>query len=230
MANVPVLDRRNTVEENREYGYKSAVMANEDDIARIKRNYAMLINPETKLDDLLGRQSEETAAAADSVRRSERQIYRVENARADSALFRADSEINKRLNRMSATENSSDSEEEENEDLRPTPTTIQYRTAGIRNTTEVGKINNAGVKKASILNKKEKIIIAIAVSVIIALFALVIINSAIISRLNSDINAVENSYDALKTTYSQVQENINSVTSELENRVIEYATANGMVK
>lgn len=230
MANVPVLDRRNTVEEDKEYGYKSAVMANEDDIARIKRNYAMLINPETKLDELLGRKSEETAVASDSVRRSEKQIYRVENARADSALFRADSEINKRLNRMSATDNSVDSEEEENEDLRPTPTTIQYRTAGVKNTTEVGKIQNAGVKKASILNKKEKIIIAIAVSVIIALFALVIINSAIISRLNSDINAVENSYDALRSTYSQIQENINSVTSELENRVIEYATSNGMVK
>lgn len=227
MANVPVLDKRNTVEEDKEYGYKSAVMANEDDIARIKRNYAMLINPETKLDDLLGRKTGNESA--ENVRHSERQIYRVENARADSALFRADSDINKKL-RMGAADSAPEAEEEDNEDLRPTPTTIQYRTAGLKNASEVGKIQNTGVKKAPILNRKEKIIIAVAVCVIVALFALVIINSAIISRLNSDIRSVENTNDNLNATYARVREDIENASASLEERAIEYALSNGMVK
>lgn len=227
MANVPVLDR---TEEKKEYGYRSAVMANEEDLARIRRNYAMLINPNTKLDELLDRPAEKPAAnQTDVFRRRENKVYLVENARADSELFRADSAINRRVEETASAE-AVDTEEEENEDLRPTPTTIQYRTAGIKNTEVSGKIQNSGAKKHSVLNKRERIIIAVAISVIVALFALVIINSAIISQLNSDINALQGSVNVAKDAYSGASESISRLMLDINNKVAEYVLNNGMIR
>lgn len=227
MANVPVLDR---TEEKKEYGYRSAVMANEEDLARIRRNYAMLINPNTKLDDLLDRPAEKPVVPqTDVFRRQENRVYLVENARADSDLFRADSAINRRVAETDSAD-ISDAEEEENEDLRPTPTTIQYRTAGVKKSDVEGKIQNSGAKKSSVLNKRERIIIAVAISVIVALFALVIINSAIISRLNSDVNALQGSVTVARDAYSSISESINELMLDIGNKVAEYAVKNGMVR
>ena len=51
------------------------------------------------------------------------------------------------------------SEEEENEDLRPTQTTIQYKTVGV-DVSKNGKIENVAGSKKRALGKKEIIIIA----------------------------------------------------------------------
>lgn len=229
----------------------------ESEYSRIKRNYAMLINPELKAGDLLGQKYEEQAAAqaqamqnramqvqamqaqiqamkAQSVRTEEAvaapaKPYLVENARADSQLFRADSAIN--LNRqMPVKLAQADNEDEENEDLRPTPTTIQYRTTNMQNTTEEGVIQNKSVEKRSILSKREKIIIAAVVGVFIMLFALIIINSAIISNISNDIEAFQSSLTVAKEELEEVNSQYNAFMENVAQTVEDFAKANGMVK
>lgn len=231
MSDILLLDRKETEEKERTYGYNSAIMANEEDIARIRRNYAKLINPETKIDELLGR---ETAVAqqevvAEPVRRTnlDEKISLVQNARADSDLFRAYSSINRTVAEATTEQ---DSDEEENEDLRPTPTTIQYRTAGVKGTVEEGKLRNSNAEKRAILNKKEKIIIAVAVSVIIALFALIIINSAIISKLNGDIGTLQSSLTTLKGAYAGISDNVKEYLADIGTKIADFAQSRGMVK
>lgn len=238
----PVLERNEVTEEEKvNYGVRARMMAEEEHNARIKRNYAMLINPETKIDEMLGRndttavvteapKAQVTPVAA-SVEIIERKPYFVENARADAAIFRADNPINRRaLNMQPQADAVQDSEEEENEDLRPTLTTIQYRTTGVQNTVEEGKIENVGAEKRTGLKKKEKIIIAVVVSIIVALFALIIINSAIISNINNDISSLQSSLTTVKGTYAGVSDQINSFTANLIESVQEFARINGMVK
>ena len=71
-------------------------------------------------------------------------VYVVKNARANADIFRADSPVNRpaqayaatpaqayeAARAMAAANAAPATEEEENEDLRPTPTTIQYQTIG----------------------------------------------------------------------------------------------------
>lgn len=208
--------------------------------SRIKSNYAMLINPDVKLDDLLGRNECQTAAAVEpavsyepSVTATAAEVtvnkpYLVENARADSVLFRADNPLNRRT--LQTVQENAQTEEEENEDLRPTPTTIQYQSAAIRNTVEEGKINNVSAEKRTRLSKKEKIIIAVVVSVIVALFALIIINSAIISNLNSDIGSLQSSLTDVTRAYSGISGQVDDFKMNIFEKVEEFAQFNNMIK
>lgn len=236
----PVLERNAVTEEKLNYGYSR--MAEEEHNARIKRNYAMLINPETRLDEMLGR--EEVAAIATEERAEEALIptaasreiifqkpYLVENARADSAIFRADSPVNRRtLEVAPQVVAKADNEEEENEDLRPTLTTIQYRTAGVQATIEEGKIENTGAEKRAGLAKRDKIIIAAVVSIILALFVLIIVNSAIISGLNSDIGSLQSSLTTVKGAYAGVSDQVSLFTDGLSETVENFARLHGMVR
>ncbi len=245
MANVPVLDRETEREiEESEYN-------------RIKRNYSMLINPELKAGDLLGNKYDEQAAAqAQAMQARQMQMqamqeqiaamkmqnaaventvavpeqpYLVQNARADSILFRADSEVNR--NRMQQAEQmaTEEDEDEENEDLRPTPATIQYRTAGVQKTEQEGVLQSAKPEKHSVLTKKEKIVIAVVVSVFVALFALIIINSAIISNISNEINSLESSLAVAKQEFAEVDGRYSSFIENIAKTVEEFAKANGMI-
>ncbi|MDE5729425.1 MAG: hypothetical protein K2I20_04545 [Clostridia bacterium] len=240
----PVLER-NEVTEERKFNY-APCMTDEEHNMRIKKNYAMLINPEMRLDDVLGRSVEEVKAAAPAEVAPAAPViasapaapviiekpYRVENARADSPLFRADNPINRRILNVQkqVAEAQPSVEEEENEDLRPTPTTIQYKTTGVQNTVEEGKIANIGAEKRTSLNKKEKIIIAVVVSVIVALFALIIINSAIISNLNNDLSSLQSSLTDVRGAYSGVDAQVSGFASNLLETVRGFAESNGMIK
>lgn len=243
----PVLER-NEVTEERKFN-NTPCMTDEEHNMRIKKNYAMLINPEMRLDDVLGRSVEEIKPAASaevapsvsvtpviaSVPAAPSIIerpYRVENARADSPLFRADNPINQRILNVQkqVAEAQPSVEEEENEDLRPTPATIQYKTTGVKSAVEEGKIVNFGAEKRTSLTKKEKIIIAVVVSVIVALFALIIINSAIISGLNSDISSLQSSLTEVRVTYSSVNEQVSGFANNLVETVRVFAEMNGMIK
>lgn len=240
----PVLER-NEVTEERKFNY-APCMTDEEHNMRIKKNYAMLINPEMRLDDVLGRSVEEVKAAAPAEVAPAAPViasapaapviiekpYRVENARADSPLFRADNPINRRILNVQkqVAEAQPSVEEEENEDLRPTPTTIQYKTTGVQNTVEEGKIANIGAEKRTSLNKKEKIIIAVVISVIVALFALIIINSAIISNLNNDLSSLQSSLTDVRGAYSGVDAQVSGFASNLLETVRGFAESNGMIK
>ncbi len=234
----PVLER-NELEEKRAFRPANYVSEQEHN-ARIKSAYAMLIDPKSNTDQVLGRTApavqpeyapaKEEAYAPASTARVIDLPRQVQNARADADIFRADSPVNQRALQSAAIAAEAESSEEENEDLRPTQTTIQYKTMGVQESVEEGKISNTGAEKRAGLGKKEKIIIAVVVSVIVAILALIIVNSAVISNLNSEISSLQSSLTTVKATYAGVTEQVNSVTQNISEAVKEFIINNNMVK
>lgn len=231
----PVLERKINTEAESDYRkeiYGDVLLSDDEKHnSKISSNYAKLINPECKLHDIIAREAEPVKTREPlftTVRREEKseKPYLVENARADSDIFRADSAVNRKPE-ANVIVSSAATEEEENEDLRPTPTTIQYRTAGVKTGVEEGKIENSASGKR--LSKKEKIVIAAIVSIVIALFALIIINSAIISNVSSDISSLQSSLDSAKTTYAEIVGERQEYLANLQDTVDNFAIANGML-
>ncbi len=213
--------------------------ADEAHNARIKNNYAMLINPDTKIDDLLCREEASVAAAVPAVNFAPAapareayvsRPYLVENARADSILFRADSPINRRENAVAQVNAQAECDDEDNEDLRPTATTIQYKTAVADKSATEGKISNHGAEKRVKLNKKEKIIVAVVVGVIVALLALIIINAAYISNLNSEISSLQSSLTDVTRAYSGISGQVRDFEAGIMDKVEEFARFHNMIK
>lgn len=184
-----------------------ATRAVEDDAhnAGISDRFATLINPNSRLEDLLAPRAQVNAGVKAEATAETARPYLVENARADSPLFRADSAIN-RLPETNAAPISAPSSEEEDEDLRPTSTTIQYRT--VEQDRKQTAVKATTDRRSAVLGKKEKIIIAVFVSVVIALLALVIINSAVIANLNADIAAAQEKIVEVKGALAGVNANI----------------------
>lgn len=166
-------------------------------------------------------------------------VYVVKNARANADIFRADSPVNRPAQAyastpaqayevaraMAAANAAPATEEEENEDLRPTPTTIQYQTIGADGTVIInsaartmqeGEISRPAEREepAKIsLTKRDKVIIGVIVSLILAVFVLIIVNSAIISGLNSEIAAYEGMVSDVQSQYAAVAEDLEELTS-----------------
>ncbi|MBE7089048.1 MAG: hypothetical protein E7370_06020 [Clostridiales bacterium] len=225
--------------------------------ANIKDNFARLMNPQNKAADALGRvqqaQQSVQPAAPSAVSSSANIIYSaqpiinaqpavapqpqivaqpavsnspylVKDARADAAIFRADSEINRARNAtpiIPSAQVVDYTEEEEDENLRPTATTIQYKTA--EKTLKEVRVENT----SNSLSKKEKVIIGTFVGIVVMLFALIIINAAIISSLTADLSNLNNSLATLQSTAAQVQEQVEEASNPAN--VYEYAMQNGMV-
>ena len=219
-VDTPVLERP-TQEKLKEYSVPSRfdVVAEAEHNARIKDTYARLINPENKIEDILNRAKktvvaqEETEKAVESSR-----PYLVENARADADIFRASSAINSRAKQAAAAEFAQPVQEmdmeDEDEELRPTPTTIQYQTIGKR--AEDKQVEAVKSANAFTFGKKEKLIFAIVVAVVVALVALIIINSTVIRSLNADIAQVQDSI----TTVRGALAGVNSTVEEIINNAI----------
>ena len=166
-------------------------------------------------------------------------VYVVKNARANADIFRADSPVNRpaqayastpaqvyeAARAMAAANAAPATEEEENEDLRPTPTTIQYQTIGADGTVIInsaartmqeGEIARPAEREepAKIsLTKRDKVIIGVIVRLILAVFVLIIVNSAIISGLNSEIGAYEGMVSDVQSQYAAVAEDLEELTS-----------------
>lgn len=181
--------------------------------------------------------------------------YLVENARATADIFRADSAVNARPAVESALSQAVANpqqafrpnavvqpvapaplmtaqmvEEDESEDLRPTQTTIQYKTSAAPMNDEEGKIENIGAEKHFTISKKEKILVGVIITVIVALFTLIIVNSIIISGLNKDIENIQSSLDNVSVRYTEVDEQINQYIENIGDAVEQYANENNMIK
>lgn len=152
------------------------------------------------------------------------QPYLVTNARADAEIFRADSPVNQRF--VNPAQAPVVIDEEENEDLRPTMTTIQYKNMTESEKREVRAIA-AEQRNKRVLSGRDKAIIATFISVVVALFVLVIVNSAVIAGLNSELSIIENNINTVSWALDNVNAQIDSITS-LENIAL-YAQANGLV-
>jgi len=223
----PVLGRKLNTEEKTAEERNTALMNEEDrHNSKISSKYKALINPDATAHDVLGkevtvqRRSEITAVPV-----KEQKPFLVENARVDSDLFRADSVINRK------TEISAIAEEEENEDLRPTLETIKYRTENKSKIVIDDKISNKK-SRLSKLSKRDIIIIAATALVVLALFILVVINSAVLSNINNEIDylqsdlaiAREDYNEALKIKEDYLEEN------NISQIVNQFAAEMGMVK
>ena len=234
MAVAPVLERRVSFENEREYEEEMrAPVMSEDERhnSKISANYAKLINPSYTLNDIIEKNKEVEAPKKEIDFKPERvhaqKPYLVENARADADIFRADSAVNRRLINKPVVEEVAD--EEENEDLRPTAATIKYKTTGIKKgSEEIGKIeNSASVRKT--LSKKTKIIIAAVVAVVVALFVLIIVNSAIISNVSNDLNALQSSLTDVTETYDLLNGEMTEYEANFADTLAEFAQSNGMI-
>ena len=163
----------------------------------------------------------------------------VRNARADADIFRADSPVNAVGSFVQAQPVYANGYEDESEDLRPTNTTIQYQTIGADgavmpyNSSKVmgeGEIARPAEQTRKenrfVLKKRDKIILGVIVALILTVFALIILNSAVISNLSSDISALETLSDEAMAQYVQVvAEFENAVSPE---NVLEAAQAAGI--
>lgn len=186
-VDTPVLERR-TSEINRGNNVPFAVPtrseyeAEEEHNARIRDNYARLINPNNRIEDVFNQNCaapvQEPVQTAQPV---QEEPYLVQNARADAAIFRADNPINQRFVADEVIVDQT-CEEEENDDLRPTATTRQYRTVDVAEE----EIETVQSERTS-MTKKQKTAIIVAIAVVVSLIVLIIINSTIIANLNTDI-------------------------------------------
>ncbi|MDE7306813.1 MAG: hypothetical protein K2N33_05425 [Clostridia bacterium] len=226
----PVLERRAKTEEELEIREKlntSVMTDDERHNSQISEKYAKLINPECTLSDIIVKET----AIEDKPEIIQRP-YLVKNARADAEIFRADSVINRRLDAPADPAEyeitSVETDEEESEDLRPTQTTIQYRTSGVKTTADEGKIVTKNAERRG-LTKKDKIILATVVTIIIALFVLIIVNSAVISNIGKDISYLQSSLASAKTAYTNVSNDMQSYLDNLPQTVEDFALSNGMV-
>ncbi len=233
MAVAPVLERKISFERESEYeeDMRGPVMTEDErHNSRISTNYAKLINPSCTLNDIIDKNKEVEAPKKEIEFAPERvyaqKPYLVENARADADIFRADSAVNRRLINKPVVDEVVD--EEENEDLRPTQTTIQYKTLGVKKGEEIGKIENTASTRRT-LSKKNKILIAAIVAVVVALFVLIIVNSAIISSVSSDLNSLQSSLSNATETYNSLNGDMNDYVANLADTVTEFAQSNGMI-
>lgn len=231
----PVLERKLNTEQKTATEERNAALLTDDERhnSRIRANYEKLINPDATANDVLSKEpvvQRKAEIAVTPVR--EQQPFLVRNARVDSDIFRADSAINRKSETASVS-----AEEEESEDVRPTPTTIQYKSGNVSKAENISKIvidDKISNKKSRLskLSKRDMIIIAVTLLVVVALFVLVIVNSAVLSNLNSEIDylqsdlvvAQDNYIEALQAKEAYLQEeNISQVVNK-------FATSMGMVE
>lgn len=236
----PILERKTEEERRESYGYTSQMTADELHNSRISNIYAKLINPDSKMSDFKPAEEQPQVPVQEEapVQNYSAQvapaegIYLVENARADADIFRADSAINMRAEAQQMSSEpvmQASPSDEENEDLLPSRTTMQYSTEAKKETEEGSISNRSAVKRVS-LSKRDKVIIAVVVSVIIALFVLIIVNSAIISSVNSDLGSLHSSLNTARSSYESVLNEVSEYQENFEQTLESLANSYGMVR
>ncbi len=111
-------------------------------------------------------------------------------------------------------------DEEDDEDLKPTKETLSY----------LNKATTAPVTAKTsekLVNKKERIVFASFISLVVCLIVLVIVNAAIISSLNKNLSSVESEASATYERYTQVSQSLDKALSD--EAIYEYAQENGMI-
>lgn len=235
----PILERKTEEREEKNVAYDYSAAMTEDELhnSKISNIYARLINPESKMSDFKAAEVQEQAPVQNVVRVQEpvysqapEQVYLVQNARADADIFRADSAINKREEAVYTQPVMQTAPvEEENEDLVPSRTTMQYSTEAKKDIEE-GTISNRSAEKRMSLSKRDKIIIAVVVSVIVALFVLIIVNSAIISSVNSDMDSLQASLNTARSSYENVVNEVTEYEANFEETLQTLADGYGLVR
>lgn len=207
----PVLERRTTqlIRANNipfAVPTRSEYEAEDEHNARIKDTYARLINPDCSIDEVFHPSASVEQAPVQEVQPMQTEPYLVQNARVDSAIFRADNPINKRFV-ADATVVDVACEDEENDDLRPTAATRQYRTVE-----SVEENEETTGNESFSMTKKQKTAIIVVAAVIVALIALIIINATVIANLNNDIATITGDIAGIN---AELQESIANISDKI---------------
>ena len=235
----PILEKR--IEETQEksvYGYSSIEIADKIHNSRISERFKQIMNADNTMSDLkssVAQPVQSAPVALESYQAAapvQNEIYQVEGARTSADLFRADSAINRKVS-FAQTEDqpimvAQQIVEEENEDLVPTRTTMQYISAN-QKADEEGAIANSAKKRIN-LSKRDKIIIGAVIAVIVALFTLIIVNAAIISGASRDLGNLQSSLNEARESYESVNQDIADFESNFDEWLAKGAEANDMVK
>ena len=212
-----------------------AMTSDESHNARIKFNYAKIIDPEMTVQDIFNNDVqpkcvEEPVAvqipAEAQISNVNQMPELVDSARVDTDLFRVNSLMNNRQP-VAAAEPEQEQEDEENEDLRPSEETFKYRTLAASKTAIDSKVSNKQVK-VSKFSKRDKVIMAVALLVIVALFVLVIVNSAVLSNLHGDVSSLQSDLVVAEQNYTEVKGNSEDFWDNIEETVSNFARKNGM--
>ena len=234
----PILEKR--IEETQEksvYGYSSLEIADEIHNSGISERFKKLMDSENTMSDLKSAPAQPAQSAhvpfelIKTAAPVQNEIFQVEGARTNAELFRADSAINRRVSFAEAQPVVAAQQlarEEENEDLVPTSTTMQYISAN-QEIDEQGVIENRAKKRIN-LSKRDKIIIGAVVAVIVALFTLIIVNAAIISGINSDMGSLQTTLNEAREAYENVNQDIADFESNFDEWLANGAEANDMVR
>lgn len=233
----PELEMR--IEGTQEEVRRESVPQTYDEIhnARISDIFAKIMRSDTKMSDFRASMPVQQAPEQEVnmvVTPVQPEARFVEGARTDAQIFRADSAINRRVTIIQAEEQpeviaSAAVTEEENEYSMPTRTTMQYTTEN-KEADEAGTVVNASAEKRIRLAKRDKIIIAVVVSIIVALFALIIINSVLISGLNNDLSSLQTSLKNARSAYDHVTNEITDYKSNFGETLRALAERLGMIK
>lgn len=236
----PILEKRKEeTQEEVEYRYTFDKKEDEFHNSMINERYQQLINAQNTMSDL--RSAYTQPVQSESVQLEFAQVeapkqvepYFVDNARTNSPLFLANSAVN---NPVSAAQTEANSatvvnqtvSEEENENTRPSRTTMQYISGNEDVDVANGSIATQSAKKHINMSKRDKAIIGVVISVIIALFVLIIVNSAMISSVNRDIGTLQSSLTDARESYEYVSEELAQEEANFENTLEEFARENGM--
>lgn len=221
--------------------------------SKISENYQKLINPDYRgADDIADSRAAESAQPVfatqeeyamatlyperlqeqgqEQLQEQQQTAPRFEHHRVTSDLFRADSPMNSQtayaepaLQSAPVYEEQGYAEEIESADLKPTETTIQYRTDLYREEKQTVTEERKGA-----LSAKGKLLMAIYAIVVVVVLALIIVNTSVLRTLDSEMALKEAQLSASIARYEEVLENVEIATSE--DTILAWGEANGMYK
>lgn len=219
--------------------------------SRISENYQKLINPDlTRAEEIIGDAAPQQAPVYDTPEdyarsvlypeREQAQAPRFEHQRVTEDLFRADSPINAARAQASREAYAQPAyaaeaqpvyapaaEEvpfaEENEDLTPTATTIQYRTDLYADEKPAAQVSE---RKRFSLTAKGKLLMAVYAVVVVVVLALIIINTSVLRSLDASVAEKQAELDAAIARAEQVADDIEVATSD--ETVIQWGLDHGM--
>lgn len=211
-VDTPVLERRTSeLTRGRNVPFavptRSEYEAEDEHNARIRDNYARLINPNNKIEDVFNQGATVVQEPVQVAQPVQAEPYLVQNARADAAIFRADNPINQRFVADAVVVDKA-CEEEENEDLRPTATTRQYRTVDVEDEEETQSTYSEQLS----MSKRQKTALIVVLAVVVALVALIIINATVIANLNNDIAALNSDIASIN---AEIQASVANISDKI---------------
>lgn len=123
------------------------------------------------------------------------------------------SEINSEADTVAAEVQTETVSQTLEEDIRPSSTTMQFGDDNIENIYQDMNRQNQNNKEAHHLNKRGKLIVMLYTLTIAVIFALIVLNTGVLSKLSRQSQASAATLSAKIEKYNTINEQINSISS-----------------